>query len=268
MRTAVVATSTDLPTGVLATMLADSVPGRRLLIEIAGMESTWAIRDREHAPQPPGQRAIAAAISEHASSLSAGIVLAATVDLASGVVLDSLERWEEARSLPTLLADPMAGILTRSHLATVLTAMADWLAGQDRRVHSVVDAGYIFDETSAPLKWLSSCERLVLVTAPTPSDLGRLTQLVRDGLTPSAIVLLADRALGFVDAVRASLGASQIPLLVTPPLSGDVLIPDIQSLVFDSRDRRRRRRHGALEQLLVTARLLETELTESTEVRP
>jgi hypothetical protein len=248
----VTATSPDLPTGLVATLIAGAWPTKRVLIESCGAEEPWSARDPEHTPIP-GQRAIINSITND-GRLSSGVALGATHDLWTGTVVDDLERWQERDVLPAMLAEPRTTSQIRSKLATNLIALAQWLEGEPRTVETVFDGGYVFDATSAAASVLNRANKIMVLLAPTRQDIGRLASLVREGVSPTAVILFAEHALGFLDSARAAVATATAHVVTTPAPPQDVPLAVVRDLILPTKSKRRRR-PGALEQLatIVTA---------------
>jgi len=255
----VIGTSPDLPTGLVATLIAGAWPTKRVLIEGCGAEEPWSARDPEHTPLP-GQRAIVNSVTND-GKLSSGVALGATHDLWTGTVVDDLERWQERDVLPVMLAEPWQTSQIRSKLVTNLVALAQWLEAEPRNVETVFDGGYVFDTTSAAASVLDRADKSIVLLAPTRQDLARLALLVREGVQPAAVILFAEQALGYLDAARAAVTTATAHVVTTPPPPPDVPIAAVRELLFPTKAKRRQRRVGALEQLVAIVAALVREQT-------
>jgi hypothetical protein len=77
---------------------------------------------------------------------------------------------------------------------------------------------------------------------------------VREGVSPTAVILFAEHALGFLDSARAAVATATAHVVTTPAPPQDVPLAVVRDLILPTKSKRRRR-PGALEQLatIVTA---------------
>jgi hypothetical protein len=110
---------------------------------------------------------------------------------------------------------------------------------------------------------LNRDNKVVVLLAPTRQDIARLALLVREGVQPSAVILFAEQALGYLDAARAAVATATPHVVTTPAPPSDVPIATVRELILPTKAKRRQRRPGALEQLAaIVAALVREQTTE------